>query len=155
MEHDKTSGIRIQREFSMRVSSLLLLTSMVVSIGLQSCQQPNGPEDPGYEKFDGFTSASTRLRVDSVLAYHDFALVYWWEYWECDADVTVYRIDWGTDSTNYPATMDLKPYEYRTKLIDTIQPLVPNTKYYARFFRDYHSGTVVITPFQFTTPAAP
>lgn len=143
----------------MRVQFFLLLMTLTVSFIFQSCEPPNNPPtiiDPNAEfiKVDGFTSATRKLRVDSVLVYRDSALVYWWEYYELDADVLQYRIEWGKDPTNFTDTLELKPYVFRTVTISTIPNLEPSTTYYAQFYRDWH-GTVKKTTFNFTTPNPP
>lgn len=107
-----------------------------------------------YNKVDGFTSASFKLRVDSILVYRTYAEVYWWEFYELDADIIKYCIEWGKDSTKFTETVELRPYIFKTITKTRIEPLTDSTAYFAQFHRDWH-GTVKKTPFKFNTPPLP
>jgi hypothetical protein len=103
-------------------------------------------------KIDGFTSASIKLMVDSVLVYRDHADVYWWEKYPDSVEILKYQIEWGTkDSIHYTDTLKLQPYKKLTRYVAKIQPLNDSTTYFAQFHRDYH-GTVKYTKFSFNTP---
>ena len=131
----------------------LLAAAVVFASVLMVCdKEPSGPvinTGPiSCNKIDVFTSASKMLKVDSIVVYDTFAVVTWWEKWS-DSGVTSYQIEYGLDSTQLTNIVELKPYIEQIHRSDTIHPLLPNTPYYLRFYRDYHQGTIRITNIPF------
>lgn len=105
-----------------------------------------------YNKVDGFTSATYKLRVDSILVFRDHADVYWWEFYPDTADILKYQIEWGTtDSVTYTDTLRLQPYKNKIQNIAKIMNLKDSTAYFAQFHRDWH-GTVKKNKFILNTP---
>ncbi len=138
----------------------ILLIVLSFLLNFQSCnptEPNNNPPDTNrqYVKIDGFTSATRKLTVDSIIVFHDHAEVYWEEYYDGkDPQIVAYRIEWGKTEGTYTDTLNLKPFEPKTDIITTIPNLEPNTTYYCQFYRDWH-GTIKKTPFSFTTPSKP
>jgi hypothetical protein len=99
---------------------------------------------------DAVSSASGELKLKSGKAYATEAIVVWSDN---RSNGPVQCIDWGTTSS-YGATLNLKPVTRNVDNTDTLKPLTPSTKYYARFHRTYPSKNVDLsTTFQFTTTA--
>ena len=99
---------------------------------------------------DAVSSASGELKLKSGKAYATEAIVVWSDN---RSNGPVQCIDWGTTSS-YGATLNLKPVTRNVDNTDTLKPLTPSTKYYARFHRTYPSKNADLsTTFQFTTTA--
>lgn len=138
---------------------LVVLVFFVSSLNTMfSCKPPTPPDGDtiphdtdtiSYIKIDAFTSASKYLKIDSVLVYSDSAIVYWWDYYN---NGDLHLIKWGTNSEVYTDSIDLIPFDEKTRVQTTLRSLTPETHYYAEFFRVYNRGNPVRTKFEFTTP---
>ena len=122
---------------------LLLVTGILVLVAAE----------PGeYNKIDAFTSATKYLKVDSIIVYRNKAIVYWYEWWEEDITVRVYQLRWGLKSSaSFDDSLDLKGYQNKTHLVDTIQPLTDSTEYTGQFNRNW-KGKLFNFDFTFNTP---
>ena len=128
-----------------RLLRSLGILGFVVSISAQSDE---------FNKIDAFTSATKYLRIDSVLVYKTKAIIYWNEYWPDDMEVLVYQFKWGKVGSQFEDSINLEPYIEKTTNIDTIQPLVENTRYYGQINRDYNRRKFNVD-FPFNTPPLP
>jgi len=143
----------------MKLKGLLLVPATIIICGAFFCK-PGGPVEPvethpWCSKSDAITSASfyQSLKVDSVLIFDTCAIVYWWEKYD-NYRVVAYRIEYGTDSTKYTDTLKFNITTEKASWSATLHPLIPNTTYFARFYRDY-SGEISKTSLHPFTTCAP
>lgn len=127
---------------------------MITLLGISGALIFATAQDEEFNKIDAFTSASKRLKIDSVIVFKTKAFVYWNEYWEDDMEVLAYRLKWGTTATSFQDSLNLEPYEAKIQNVDTLQPLAENTEYVAQFYRDYNRKQYNLE-FPFNTPPLP
>ena len=129
-------GFRLLQRFSARIA---FFTGMVFSI--VSAQN----------SIDAVTSASGDLKLKSGKAYATEAVIVWSDH---RSNGTVQTLEWGT-SDSYGESMNLKPLTRDVDITDTLKPLTPSTKYYAKFHRVYPMRNAdITTTFEFTTTAS-
>jgi hypothetical protein len=118
-----------------------LFISITMFIGIFTPMRVSAQND-----IDAKSSASNRLQLKSGKAYSSYAVITWQDYY---SNGTEHTLKWGTTNA-FGNQMDLKPFNARTDVTDTIKDLSPDTKYFAQFYRLYR-GRVYTTDFQFTT----
>jgi len=117
---------------------ILFVVTPVQLFGQENC-------DTLYD-LDGMTTASQSFRIENGITCETFAEITWWDYYNNGNE---HILKYGT-TPSYGNEINLKPFTPQTQITTTIPYLIPNTKYYAQFYRR-HNSTERSVEFEFTT----